>query len=50
MNQSQIDKFYEDDLKKKKEVKKPKADWKKKIYKNWNYDRRNNGKQNHRLY
>ena len=42
MNQQQIDKFYEED--KKKAVKKPKSDWKKKIYKNWNYDRGNNGR------
>ena len=38
MNQEQIDKFYEDDLKKK-EVKKAKSDWKKKIYKNFEYKR-----------
>ena len=43
MNQEQIDKFYKDD--KKKEVKKAKSDWKKKIYKNFEYDRgKNNGR------
>ena len=43
MNQEQIDKFYKDDLKKK-EVKKPKSDWKKKIYKNFEYKREKNNK------
>ena len=38
MNQQIINNFFEED--KKKAVKKPKSDWKKKIYKNFEYDRK----------